>query len=393
MKLGISDYKNVRYSSNIIALYFNRLLLQVAFSVVGIFLVIFFYTELNNSIIATIAVFVAIYIGHGLLTPLGAKFMEPLGIKLSMMIAVPFAFLATFSLFFWSGNPIFVLMLYIFFVVIYKVFYWIPYHIDFAKFTNRKTRGRQMAVLNSITQLVLLASPFLGGVIISIFGYDSLFLISASIFLLALIPLFFVQPTHEKFSFGYFETFQKLFLKKHRSLLLAYTGDGAQAVVTAVIWPIFIFTLLDGDFFIVGVISTVTIISLIVLRFIIGDIVDKWSRKKILTIGSILYTSGWIIKIFIETALQIFIIDTYHKAGSVINRTSFDTTSYDQASDNGHYIDEFTVLKEVSLNAGRVGMLIIIGILITLFGIKAAFLAAAFATLFMTMLNNRIEVE
>jgi len=175
MKLSISDYKNVKFSPNIIALYFNRLLLQVAFNVVGIFLVIFFYQEFNNSISAVILIFIAIYLGHGILTPIGAKLIESWGIKRLMMFSVPFAFLATFSLFFWETNPLFSLAFYIIFVIIYKVLYWIPYHIDFAKFTDRKTRGRQISVLTNISALILTASPFLGGLVIVFFGFDSLF--------------------------------------------------------------------------------------------------------------------------------------------------------------------------------------------------------------------------
>lgn len=393
MKISFSDYKDVKFSSNLIALYLNRLLLQVAFNIVGIFLVIFFFIEFDNSITVVIAIFVAIHSIYALLIPLGAKLLARWGLKRLMITAVPFAFLATFSLFFWNQNPFFSLLFYITFLVTYKTLYWTPYHVDFAKFTDRRTRGRQVSMLQNFSQLILTASPFVGGAIIVFFGFDSLFLLSAAVFVIALFPLFFIERTQEQFTFGYFETFRKLFQKKHRPLLLAYAGDGAQTGITAVIWPIFIFILLEGKYLVVGAISSLTILILIIFRFIIGDIIDRWSKKKILIIGSILYTSGWIVKIFIETALQIFIFDTYHKAGNVINKTSFDTTTYDQAADQGHYIDEFTVLREIAINGGRVVMLVLVGVLISFFGIKIAFLVAAGATLFMTMLNKKVYVK
>jgi len=56
-------------------------------------------------------------------------------------------------------------------------------------------------------------------------------------------------------------------------------------------------------------------------------------------------------------------------------------------------LDEFTVLREIAINGGRVVMLVLVGILISFFGIKIAFLVAAGATLFMTMLNTRVYVE
>ena len=195
MKIAFSDYKNVKFSSNLIAIYLNRLLLQVAFNIVGIFLVIFFFIEFDDSIAIVIAIFVAIHSIYALLIPLGAKLLAKWGLKRLMMIAVPFAFLATFSLFFWNQNQFFSLLFYITFLVIYKTLYWTPYHVDFAKFTDRRTRGRQVSMLQNFSQLILTASPFVGGAIIFFFGFYSLFLLSAAVFVIALFPLFFIERT------------------------------------------------------------------------------------------------------------------------------------------------------------------------------------------------------
>tara|TARA_B100000315_G_scaffold255878_1_gene300344 strand:- start:871 stop:1845 length:975 start_codon:yes stop_codon:yes gene_type:complete len=310
-----------------------------------------------------------------------------------MMISVLFVVIAIFALFFWDVDPMVALIFYVTFIVFYKVLYWVPYHVDFAKFTDKATRGRQMSVLLNASQVVLTISPALAGVVIAFFGFDSLFLLSVVISFISILPLFLVDRTYEEFSFGYTETFQKLISRDHRSLLLAYIGDGAQGVITVVIWPIFIFTILDGKYIAVGIVSSLTVFALIVLRFVIGDIIDKWGRQKVLTLSSILYTTGWIFKVFIETGFQIFLVDTYHNVGKVVNRLSFDASTYDQMADNGHYIDEFTVLKEIALNCGRVLMLILILGLTAFFNIQVAFIVAAFATLLMTLLNRRIHIQ
>ena len=112
-----------------------------------------------------------------------------------------------------------------------------------------------------------------------------------------------------------------------------------------------------------------------------------------LTIGSILYTTGWIIKIFVETAFQIFLVDAYHNLGKTVNRVSFDTNTYTQSADNGHYVDEFTVLKEMSLNIGKILMLVFVIIIVSFTTIKVTFIAAAVATLFMTILNRTVVVK
>jgi YQGE family putative transporter len=313
--------------------------------------------------------------------------------KRMMMLAMPFAFGSVLSLLLWDHNPTIALAGLIISVAIYKSLYWVPYHVDFTKFTDKKTRGRQISILLAVTSTLGIITPFVGGWIIATAGFNSLFLISLGILLTAIAPLFFINKVEEHYSYGFFETFKELFSKKNRPLFLGYFGDGAQSIVTVIIWPIFIFLLLKGEFLIVGLVSSITVFMIVAIRFLIGDLIDRWDKKRILVIGSILNTTGWIIKLFIETTFQVFLFDTYHKMGRAVNRISVDATTYDAAADNGHYVDEFTVLKEISLHFGRIFMLILIGVVVLYFNLKVAFILAAVASLFVTLLNRQVALK
>jgi len=392
-KLSIADYKGIKLSADLVSLYFARLLIQTAFGVVGIFLPIFFFVKYNESIHKVILVFIVLYAVSILLAPISARPIATLGMKKMMIMAVPFAMLSIAALFFWDMSPLASVFFYLLFIIIYKTFYWVPYHVDFAKFTDGKVRGRQMSFLRSISQIISTITPIVGGAAIAYFGFNGMFALSVAIFLFAIIPLLFVRETYETFTFGYFETFKKLFARENRSLLIAYTGDGMQSIVYAIVWPIFIFMLLKGEYIKVGAITSITVLAIILLRFVIGDMIDKWSLRKTTVIGSIVYTTGWVIKVFVETAFQIFLVDTYHNIGRVVNRMSFDASTYDQAADSGHYVDEFTVLKEIALNMGKILMLATASLLIFFFSIKVAFIAAAISTLLMVMINKRVHVQ
>ena len=172
-----------------------------------------------------------------------------------------------------------------------------------------------------------------------------------------------------------------------------YFGEGIQHSVQVIIWPIFIFLLLKGEYVTLGLVTSFTIFLLILVRFLIGNLADRWDRKKLLKWGSFFATSGWLLKAFIETGFQILIIDTYHRVGRAVNQLSFDITTYDQAVDNGHYIDEFTVLKEISINMGRVVLLISSIWITAAFGLTSAFIFAAGATLLMTLLNKEVYLR
>ncbi len=387
--MNLFTYLDLNISKDLKFLYLVRILLQIAFGMVGLFLPIFFYTKFSYSFTAVILIFIINFSLVFFLYPLSAKMLNRIDMKWMMVMSIPFALISMLVLYFWDYSPYFIATISVLMIVIYKILYWTPYHVDFAKFTDNDMRGRQISLLRNISQLVGIITPFISGIIITFFTFKGAFLASVIVFILSMVPAFFIKKTRENFSWGYFETFKKLFHKKNRDLLIAYMADGAQTVVTAIVWPIFIFLLLNGEYLIVGIISSVTVFAIIVIRMIIGDLIDTWNQKKMLVIGSTLNTFGWIIKLFIETAFQIFVADTFHNMGRVVHRTSVDTTQYDQAVDNGHYIDEYTVLRELALNIGRILMLSLAFVISLFFSIKFIFIFAAIATILVVFLNKQ----
>jgi len=75
------------------------------------------------------------------------------------------------------------------------------------------------------------------------------------------------------------------------------------------------------------------------------------------------------------------IIGTFHSLGYIVLRTPFDAFSYEQFTDRGTYLDEYTVLREMSINFGRAIMGLCLIVLIGLVGLKVAFPIAAMASL------------
>ena len=310
-----------------------------------------------------------------------------------MIIAIFFLFGTVFSLFLWDENPFLFLITFSTFFILYKSFYWVPYHVEFAEFTNKKTRGKQMAILSNISEAALAVLPIIGGLIISSRGYEVVFLISSIVVFTSIIPLFFIKETKERYTWGIKILVKELFQKENRGVVWSNLGNGVQNAVGTLIWPIFIFIILKGNYLSVGLITSITIIALITLRFAIGNALDNMSKGRILKFGSIFYTTGWIIKIFVETGTGVFLSHTYHNFGKVVNQLSFDSEIYEQAADNGHYVDEYTVLKETSLILGK-GIMFLVSIPIVMFlGITATFALAAVATLFMTLASNKVRVD
>ncbi len=365
--------------------------MQIGIGIFGIFGTIFFYEKFGNSILKVLVLYALHYFLFVIVTHVGAKLIGRIGMKKMMIIAVLFFTLSVVSRFMWEGNPALWLVVFFFAFAVYKMLYWIPYHVEFASFTDKKMRGKQMAVFSNVSQGVLALTPLIGGFILSISGYEMLFLIASVIIFISVIPLFYIKETKEKYVWSAPKLVEKMLSRKYRGVVVSEIGNGVQNAVGSVVWPIFIFLVLDGDYLSVGAISSITIVAIIALGFVVGTLIDKWGRARVLKIGSALYTTGWIFKVFVGTGFGVFLSDIYHNFGKVVNKLSFDTSVYDHAADEGHFIDEITVLKETSLLLGKGAMFIASIFIISMLGITATFLFAAIASIFMTLITREAK--
>jgi MFS transporter len=360
----------------------------VGIGLLGLFFPIFLFEKFNYNYYPVIWYFLFSFGLTFFVIPLGAIIMSKIRLKQSMILATFFLVGFIAVLYVYDIYPLLsILIIAALASNIWRMLYWVPFHTDFVKFTKAGHRGEQYSVLKIIQDVLGILVPLSAGLILNYYNYSVLFIIAMVIVLASIIPLFKLEKNNEKFSWTYWQSYKELFKKKNRKTLYAYAADGAETIIGSVIWPIFIFTVLDKEYLAVGAVSTLIIGLTVILDIIVGRYSDKFNKKKILKYGSVFYALGWIIKIFVGTAFHIFIVSTYHNLTAIFRRIPFDTLMYEKAADSGHYVDEYTVLRELSLNIGRVLMMIVTAILIYYFGIISAFILAAIISLFINILE------
>ncbi|EKD47520.1 MAG: hypothetical protein ACD_66C00024G0005, partial [uncultured bacterium] len=104
----------------------------------------------------------------------------------------------------------------------------------------------------------------------------------------------------------------------------------------------------------------------------------------------------WIFKALVDSVLGLFLASTFHGFGAILMSTSVDTMFYEKAADSGHYVDEFTVIREIALIIGRFSIVLVLAFLTIFAPIWIAFILAAFVTLgisMLTKLNIKKEVH
>ncbi len=398
-------YFKGKVSRGFVAIFSTRIILRISTGLLGLFLPIFLYTFFDLRIEYVFLFYFLGYLLYALSLAWACQYLNKLGLRHSLRISVVIGALYYLLLYFldiasrtrsWElgGNYLSFLLLFIILTLtIQRALYWVPLNTDMAKFTSKTNRAKQLSLLESATLILGATMPLVAGWLLSFYGYDLLFMIAIVVYFLSLIPLHYLPRTREKYTWTYKKTWQELFSKKRRSAMFAYMGDGAESVVGTIVWPIFIWELLDGDFFEVGLLSSLIVVVTIALQLLVGGYADKGGRTKMLHWGSSLYAIGWVVKIFIVTAFHIFIVSTYHNLMKIFARTPFDALSFEKAADEGHFVDEYTAIHEMAVNFGKSLMLILSMVLVYFFSLEWTFILAALASLTMNFITQRYHKE
>lgn len=392
MRTHPSNRHTLVHGAALPALASNRLLGFFAASMVGVFLPIFLFEFFGGSIQYVLLWFIIDFVFKFPFFVWGAKIFSRTGLVPSMVIGTLGTVLFYWMFYLLDTGGVFPAYFLLAFgtigLMLVSAFYWSPYHIDLASATHTGSRGKQISIFYALERLLGVLSPLLAGWIIMTYGYSLNFFLGLVITLTSLVPLFFLPRFRVTYEFGFLESFQKLFSRPFRGMSYSMMAYGAENIVGVVIWPLFLFTLFQGNYFDVGAFAAIVVVIGMVLEIVMGHETDQGSLKKLLKIGTGVYALGWIWKGLVDTLLGVFAASTFHSLGSTMMRTPMDTMMYTQAADSGHYIDEYTVLHEIALNAGRVSMLIILFFFTSIFSLSASFFLAALISLGINWLND-----
>ncbi len=379
-------YFNGKLSSGFVSLFSGRMLQFAASGILGLYLPIYLLINFGMEIKYVILWYLAGHLGYMLALPFGVRFLNRFGLRRSLRISVFFDGLVYTSIFLIGRNvPVFA-ALSVILLIPDRLLFWMPYHVDFAKFTDKENRGKEVSLIWATKTFLGIVLPIISGVLIANYGFNVVFIIAIILYLSAGIPFLTLPRTKEKYSWTPLETIKNFFKVKNRGLVVANLANGAENAVALILWPIFIWQLLNGDFVEVGVLSSLIILIGVVLQLVVGKYTDIMSKRKLLHWGSAFYALGWVIKVFVLSGFQIFLAGAYHQFAKIFKDTPFDTLNYEILADHGHLIDEFTVLKEMAVQGGKV-LILVFAILVAFeFGLNWTFVLAAMASLLINTL-------
>lgn len=251
---------------------------------------------------------------------------------------------------------------------LYRALYWIPYAIEAAGNAGKR---RSLAV-----ELLVALAPALGGLFIAAAAMAPvwLFYIGAGIIALSAIPLFSLADVHEGFSWGYRETFHELLSREHRAYVTQAILEGMSGAALLLFWPLAVFLITGWSYGMLGIVLTLAFLAAIFLRAPVRALMRRAQLQESRLLTTVLSISPWLFRLAIATPLGVVLTDSYFYT-TTPRRLGVDPLSFEQYSDGGSYLDEYTALKEMALSIGRITVCVLGAAAALLLSVPLSFVA------------------
>lgn len=332
--------------------------------------------------------FVFAHISYGLLVPLSIKLAGIFGTRNSLILSMIIFISGGIPIVFYEMNGD-VLWVLVWFGIYYfaKLFFHPSTIFVLGKSTDHQHRGTQFSLRSITFILTSIIAPLIGAYISDVYGVAYITIFGCVLMLLAIFPLLFMN--NYKFNAG-LNLFRYLRRGNVRKLLALGLFSEIERSGGYRLWIIWLFILLGSSYNSFGLFLTLTSIISIGLTYILGRIMDRHSRKKILK--ELFVISGiWnIVKALSVNIIPLLLLESIGKFFIELKHQATTVVTYDLLNDevNSTDRDEMVAIKESSLNASIAVAFFITGLTAQLFGFEISLIFVGFVNLLWVVIRR-----
>ena len=258
--------------------------------------------------------------------------------------------------------------------------FWIPYHIYFVRKFEQGSYGKNIGMRFLFEKFLTGFAPLFGGIIIATVGFEVLFVISILILLASALPILLTvhEWKHQDHSIpNILKDF--VFNKRYKLLTISYIGEYIENSVYTIAWPVLLF-LGIASFVKIGTLASVTTVISAFTAVLAGRAIDKHGTRLIHGIGVFFNTLLHIPRVFLRSALGLYVIDITDRLNSPLYVIPNISLSYEKAKRNDRPSDFIIYRELVAHSAITITCLILVFALSNLSVWRWIFLLAAFGS-------------
>lgn len=354
----------VDLASELQEVYLHRFLFTLAVNTVAIFLPLYVYQQAGTA--APVFVFFAAYYGIFIVLVLPiAHLTARIGYKHTSLLSSPF--ILAFYLLLRTSTSLTTTFVAALIGGIGFITYWMGMNAEMARNSHTGHRAQEAGIFFSMPKLAAIISPIMGGMILAIAGFHTLFGVAALLVTLSYAPFLFSTEHYE----GMNVPLRAVFSSRYLHDFATYAFRGMAGLYGKVVWPLYIAVVIGGSLNIGGA-GTIMSFGGVIAGIGIGRAVARTSRTTVMLIGGLVTAVTYIASAYALTPTTAFII-------SFINGVSFlgiTIPLYSTVMDRATKADiiEYFAFREVALCTGRVTFLAALFLVFTRLNLHAAFL-------------------
>jgi MFS family permease len=227
-------------------------------------------------------------------------------------------------------------------------FYWIPLHLYLTQGTSSGKIGKQLGLFFALPQAASALAPLLSGLIISVYGYNLVFVLAAVIFALTAIPMASVPSVTEPLDMT-FSKFRSLYTR-FKTYFWLEVIENIQEELDGVIWPLGIFIALNSTIS-AGLAGTLIAAGSAVFTYVLGHASDSKPGFPYLRLGALVMTLLWCWRLFHLSISTVIVISALVGIATMLIAIPFNALIYNLARDNNPR--EFIMFREVPVFLAR----------------------------------------
>ncbi|MEX2411931.1 MAG: hypothetical protein WD607_11310 [Candidatus Paceibacterota bacterium] len=365
--LHLNAFKNKEIDS----LYFTSALITFASGLISIFEPIYLW-ELGFEIWQIILFFLLRSAYFVALLFLVVPLIKKLSDKMMMALGIPFLVLYFFGLSFLGQVPeLFYILPAIF--PLFGILYFLGYHTDFSSASDGNHIGEEAGTGMAINSFVKFASPFIGGILIGFFGFNSSFLVASIILIISIIPLFFFPRRKIQSDLSLKAILNNAFYR-NKKFSISSLGYASEKMVDFLIWPLFIFIAIGSIEQLGGIIS-LGLLAGGIATMASGVLSDKGKDKEIISFGSMAMALVWFLRTFIFRPFFIVFSQAFYYIFSSAVLASW-VSDYYKLAGKSVSLGAFIMSQEFIYNLSRVFTLGILTLLAFILPQETFFISA-----------------
>jgi MFS family permease len=157
--------------------------------------------------------------------------------------------------------------------------YWTAYHVYFSHLSDDKKQGAELSISAVLQALASIGGPAFGSLIISFWGFESLFVLLAILIIVAIVPLRYLPRQENKIEIHVLRTIMTLSPRREWKSFAAMGADSITDLVAVIFLPLFILPILSGIIG-VGFVGSLIAFFAMIVTFLIGIAIDKFGPPK-----------------------------------------------------------------------------------------------------------------